>query len=298
MNMYIHRTTSYYLANIILGAFLIFWAMFCLYPIIYIVFASFSDPLLLAQHTGLLFYPLKPSLKGYQRAMSFGNIWTGYYTTIRIVVLGTLVNMFVTTTAAYAVSCKDALLCRPMNVICVITMFFSGGLIPVYLVVKNIGLIDNLFALILPVALNTWNLIILRVAMQSLPSSLLESARIDGASDFTILVKIVIPLVKATLAVIAFYYVVGHWNSWFNAMIFMRTRDKYPLQLILREVLIAGISNIGQQATGALEMSELDNYKHIVKYCTTVIATVPILLIFPFFQRYFVKGVLVGSIKG
>jgi putative aldouronate transport system permease protein len=296
--MYIHKTASYYLTNVILGAFLIICAVFCLYPIIYIVFASFSDPLLLAQHTGLLLYPLKPSIKGYQRAMSFGNIWTGYYTTIRIVVLGTLVNMFVTTTAAYAVSRRDALLCKFLNMICIITMFFGGGLIPTYLVVKNIGLIDNLLALIIPVALNTWNLIILRVAMQSLPASLLESARIDGASDFMILFKIVIPLVKATLAVVAFYYVVGHWNSWFNAMIFMRTRDKYPLQLILREVLVASISNMGQQSTGALEMSELDNYKQLVKYCTTVIATVPILFIFPFFQKYFVKGVLVGSIKG
>jgi putative aldouronate transport system permease protein len=296
--MYIHKTASYYLTNVILGAFLVICAVFCLYPIIYIVFASFSDPLLLAQHTGLLLYPLKPSIKGYQRAMSFGNIWTGYYTTIRIVVLGALVNMFVTTTAAYAISRRDALLYKFLNMICIITMFFGGGLIPVYLVVKNIGLIDNLLALVIPVALNTWNLIILRVAMQSLPASLLESARIDGASDFMILFKIVIPLVKATLAVIAFYYVVGHWNSWFNAMIFMRTRDKYPLQLILREVLVASISNMGQQSTGALEMSELDNYKQLVKYCTTVIATVPILFIFPFFQKYFVKGVLVGSIKG
>jgi putative aldouronate transport system permease protein len=139
-------------------------------------------------------------------------------------------------------------------------------------------------------------LIIVRVSIQRLPASLLESARIDGASDFVILIKIVIPLIKATLAVIAFYYVVGHWNSWFNAMIYLRTRDKYPLQLILREILVTNSLNI--ESNSAMDMSSLDRYKQLVKYCTTVIATLPILFIFPFFQKYFVKGIFVGSLKG
>jgi putative aldouronate transport system permease protein len=285
-----------HIPNIILGIFLVICAIFCLYPILYVIFASFSDPLLLAQHTGLLLHPLSPTIGGYQRSFSFGNIWTGYYNTLRIVVFGVIINMIITTMAAYAVSRKDLLLWKLMNIICIVTMFFSGGLIPVYLVVRSLGLIDNIFALILPVALSTWNMIILRVSIQGLPPSLMESARLDGASDYIVLLKIVIPLVKATLAVIAFYYVVGHWNSWFNAMIYLRTRDKFPLQLILREILITNSLNI--ESNNALDMSSLDRYKQLVRYCITVIATLPILFIFPFFQKYFVKGVFVGSLKG
>jgi putative aldouronate transport system permease protein len=251
--------------------------------------------MLLVQHTGLLLHPLNPTLKGYEMAFSYNDVWRGYYNTIRIVVFGTAVNMIVTTMAAYALSRKDVFLWKFMNIICIITMFFSGGLIPAYLVVKNIGLIDNIFALILPVALNTWNMIILRVAIQTLPPSLLESARMDGASDYVILFRIVVPLVKATMAVIAFYYVVGHWNSWFNAMVYIRTRSKFPLQLILREILVTNSSDI---AKFAADLSQLDRYRQLVKYCTTVISTLPILFIFPFFQKYFVKGVLVGSLKG
>jgi putative aldouronate transport system permease protein len=252
--------------------------------------------MLLAQHTGLLLHPLGPTLGGYRRAFSFDNIWSGYYNTIKIVFFGTIVNMIITTMAAYAISRKDVLLWKFMNITCIITMFFSGGLIPTYLVVKNVGLIDNILALILPVALNSWNLIILRVSIQGLPPSLLESARIDGASDFVVLLKIVVPLVKATLAVISFYYIVGHWNSWFNAMIYIRTREKLPLQLILREILVT--NSLRTTTNNPMDMSSLDRYRELVKYCTTVIATLPILFIFPFFQRYFVKGVFVGSLKG
>ena len=291
-----HHGRTNYIPNILLGIFLIICAIFCLYPILYVVFASFSDPMLLAQHTGLLLHPLSPTLGGYKRAFAFENIWTGYFNTIRIVFFGTILNMVITTMAAYAVSRRDLKLWKLMNLMCIVTMFFSGGLIPTYLVIRNLKLVDSTFALILPVALSTWNLIILRVSIQSLPPGLLESARIDGASDYIILLKIVVPLIKATLAVIAFYYVVGHWNSWFNAMIYMRTRNKFPLQLILREILITNSLNV--ESNMAMDMTSLDRYKQLVKYCTTVIATLPILFIFPFFQKYFVKGVLVGSIKG
>jgi putative aldouronate transport system permease protein len=296
-NMRTKKTVSYRLTNLVLSFFLLLVAIFCLYPILHVVFASFSDPLRLAQHTGLLLSPLEPTLKGYELAMSYNNIWTGFYNTVKIVVVGTIVNMIITTMAAYAVSRKDVLLGKYMNIICIVTMFFSGGLIPTYLVVKSIGLLDNMLALILPVALSTWNMIILRVSIQGLPVSLLESARMDGASDYVILFRIVIPLIKATLAVIAFYYIVGHWNSWFGAMIYLRSRSKYPLQLILREILISNTSNAANQSN-VFDISSLDRYKQLVKYCTTVIVTLPILFIFPFFQKYFVKGVFVGSLKG
>lgn len=175
-------------------------------------------------------------------------------------------------------------------------MFFSGGLIPTYILIKKLGLIDSLFALILPVAINTWNLIILRTTISGLPESLVESARIDGANDIVILCKLIVPLVKPTLAVLVLYYIVGHWNSWFNAMLYIKDRDKFPLQLILREILIANTSNAASSMV--MDLSEMDKYKQLVKYCTTVIATLPILCVYPFLQKYFVKGVMVGAVKG
>ena len=180
--------------------------------------------------------------------------------------------------------------------IIIFTMFFNGGLVPTYLTVKNLGLIDNRLALILPVAISTWNLIILRTSIEALPQSLIESARIDGANDVVILFRIVLPLVKATIAVLVLYYAVGHWNSWVNAMLYIKDRSKYPLQLILREILIENTSNAATQSVGNL--SELDQYKQLVKYCTTMIATAPILFIYPFLQKYFVKGVMIGAVKG
>jgi putative aldouronate transport system permease protein len=282
----------------ILGVFLILCAVLCVYPILYIVFASFSDPMQLTLHTGALFYPLDPSLGGYKVALSYKSIGTGYYTTIKIVIAGTILNMIVTTMAAYAVSRKDVFFWKFMNLISVITMFFSGGLVPFYLVVKNLGLLDNLGSLILPAALSTWNMIILRVSIQSLPAELFESARIDGASDYVVMLRIVVPLVKATMAVLAFYTIVGHWNSWFNAMLFIKSRNKFPLQLVLREILVLNSSTQNMAVRYMDDLSAIDRYKQLVKYCTTVIATLPIMFIFPFFQKYFVKGVLIGSLKG
>ena len=174
-------------------------------------------------------------------------------------------------------------------------MYFSGGLIPTYMVVKGLHLVNRMLALILPVAINTWNLIILRTSMEEMPKSLTEAAKIDGAGDWTILLKVVIPLIKPTLAVLVLYYVVQHWNSWFNAMIYLQSREKYPLQLFLREILVSGTSN--SAASQGFDMTELDQYKQLVKYCTTILATAPILCIYPFLQKYFVKGVLIGSVK-
>ena len=213
-----------------------------------------------------------------------------------IVVLGTLINMVMTVLGAYALSRKEMYTYRSLNLFFVFTMFFSGGLIPTYILIKKLGLIDSLFALILPVAINTWNLIILRTTISGLPESLVESARIDGANDSVILCKLIVPLVKPTLAVLVLYYIVGHWNSWFNAMLYIKDRDKFPLQLILREILIANTSNAASSMV--MDLSEMDKYKQLVKYCTTVIATLPILCVYPFLQKYFVKGVMVGAVKG
>lgn len=289
------KNIRYSLENLVIGFVLVLFAVVCVYPVIYVLFASFSDPMKLAQHTGLLLKPLEFTLEGYKVAATYSGIWTGYANTIFIVIVGVTVNMCLTIVAAYVLSKKELYLHRALNLFVIFTMYFSGGLIPTYMVVKNLGLIDNMLALILPVAINTWNLIILRTSMEETPPSLLEAARIDGANDWSILIKVVIPLVKPTLAVLVLYYIVQHWNSWFNAMLYLQSRDKYPLQLILREILITGSSN--SATSQGFDMTELDQYKQLVKYCTTIIATVPILCIYPFLQKYFVKGVLIGSVK-
>lgn len=290
-----HKKIRYNLANVVIALVLILFAVVCVYPVLYVLFASFSDPMKLAQHTGLLLGPLEFTTKGYEVAASYKGIWTGYRNTIMIVVLGVLVNMCLTIMAAYVLSRKELYLHRALNILVIFTMYFSGGLIPTYMVVKGLGLIDNMLSLILPVAINTWNLIILRTSMSEVPQSLMEAAKIDGANDWTILTKVVVPLIKPTLAVLVLYYAVQHWNSWFSAMLYLQSRDKFPLQLILREILIAGTSNSASSA--GFDMSQLDMYKQLVKYCTTILATLPILCIYPFLQKYFVKGVLIGSVK-
>lgn len=287
------RTDKFY--NLLIGLFLVIAASACVYPVLYIIFASFSDPGRLMKHSGMLFRSLGFTVKGYEIAFSYAGVKLGYMNTIFVVAVGTAINLILTVMGAFGLSRKGMLLRKPITLMITFTMFFSGGLIPTYMVVKDIGLIDSLFSLILPVAINTINLIILRTGMAALPASLEESAKIDGANDFLLLVRIIIPLVAPTMAVLALYYIVGHWNSWFTAYLFIKTRTKYPLQLVLREILIANTSNAAQ--TQGLDLSEMDLYKRLVKYCTTVIATLPILFIYPFLQKYFVNGVMLGSIK-
>lgn len=294
MELY-HKNIRYRLENLAVGFVLFLFAVLCVYPVLYVLFASFSNPMKLAQHTGLLWKPLEFTLEGYKVAASYQGIWNGYGNTILIVVSGVTVNMCLTVLAAYVLSKKELYLHRAMNLFVIFTMYFSGGLIPTYMVVKGLHLVNSMLALILPVAINTWNLIILRTSMEEMPKSLTEAAKIDGAGDWTILLKVVIPLVKPTLAVLVLYYVVQHWNSWFNAMIYLQSREKYPLQLFLREILVSGTSN--SAASQGFDMTELDQYKQLVKYCTTILATAPILCIYPFLQKYFVKGVLIGSVK-
>lgn len=179
-----------------------------------------------------------------------------------------------------------------------IPMFFSGGLIPFYLQVKRLGLINTKMALILPGAISIWNLIVLKAGFSNVPESLIESAKIDGANDFTILFRIVMPLSKATLAVIALFYAVGHWNSWFNAMIFLKDRSLYPLQLILREILVSNeVREMMNLPRTSAQFVQAEAYKTLIKYCTIVVSTLPIACIYPFVQKYFVKGVMLGSTK-
>lgn len=262
-------------------------------PLIHVAAASLSSPSAYVRHKGLLFYPLDFCLDAYQAVIKNKNILTGYVNTIFIVTVGTAMNIFMTTIAAYVLSRKNVLWNNVIMMALVFSMYFSGGMIPFYLVVKGVGLNNSIWSLILPSLVSTYNLIIMRTAMASVPESMEESAKLDGASHWTILWKIMFPLVKPTIAVICLYYAVAHWNSWFNAMLFIRDREHYPLQLILREILI-------QNDTTAMTAGGGDDYliSETIQFATIIVATLPILAVYPYIQKYFVKGVMIGAVKG
>jgi putative aldouronate transport system permease protein len=270
-------------------------AIITLYPMLHVVFSSFSNPGLLMSHTGIMFKPEGFSMASYKAVINNPMIGSGYINTLLILVFGVAINILLTSVAAYVLSRKGFYWGNKIMFFIVFTMFFSGGLIPFYLTVKDLHIDNSLLALILPVSINTFNLIIMRTAFQAIPDSLEESAKIDGAGHFTILFNIVLPLSMSTVAVMILYYGVGHWNAWFNAMIFLRKRELYPLQLVLREILIA---NSTDSMTVGSSASDQDMISETIKYAIIVVSTVPILILYPFLQKYFVKGVMVGAIKG
>lgn len=265
-----------------------------IYPFLYVLYASFSDPARFASHTGVLLHPLGFETRAYKAVFENQNILTGYKNTFFYVVVGTTVSMIITTLSAYVLSRKGYKLKGVLNFMAVFTMFFSGGLIPFYLQVNNLGLADTRWALIFPSAMTTYNMIVMRTAFSSIPESLEESARIDGAQDFTILFRIVMPLSLPTVAIIILFYGVSKWNAWFYAMVFLRDRQLYPLQLILREILV--LSSTSDMVTDMYANKDL--FSETIKYATIIVATVPILCVYPFIQKYFVKGIMIGAVKG
>lgn len=267
-------------------------ALICLYPMWHVVMASFSDPIRLMGHSGVILKPLGHSLEGYKVVLQNPNIPISYRNTCFYVLAGTAINMIMTTLGAYALSRKGFMFKRTLTLLIVFTMYFNAGLVPNFLVVKGLGMYDSVWALLLPGAISTWNMIVMKTSFQSVPVSLEESARLDGANDFVILGRIFLPLSKATVAVMILFYAVGHWSSWFNAMIYLNDRKKYPLQLIMREILISNSTSGNIMAdTDAMFLQE------VVKYATIVVSTVPVLFIYPFAQKYFMTGVMMGSVK-
>lgn len=265
------------------------------YPLLHVLMASFSDPAKLMSHQGLLLWPDGFSLEGYKVVLNNPNILMGYKNTLIYVVCGTALNILLTSMGAYVLSRRKLIFKKPLTILIVFTMYFSGGLIPNFLLVKSLGLYNSRLALIIPGAIATWNLIVMKTSFQQIPAGLEESAKIDGANDFVILFRIIMPVARATVAVMVLFYAVGHWNSWFNAMVYLRDRVKFPLQLLLREILIANSTggNVFESAgeEGVFLLDEL------IKYCTIVISTLPILCIYPMIQKYFVTGVMMGSLK-
>ncbi len=290
------RKFSHYVFDGCNAAFLVFLTFVTLYPFLFVVFASISSPSRLAAFQGFLYRPLGFSLAAYKAVLENQWIYSGYKNTLFVVVVGTFVNIVMTSIGAYVLSRKAFYWNRFLNKMVIITMFFSGGLIPTFLVVKGLGMYNSLWALIVPSAISTWNLMIMRTSFASIPDSLIESARIDGAGEFTILYKIVIPLSMATIAVMVLYYGVQHWNSWFSAMVYLRRKELYPLQLLLREILIGigGTDSMVQDVT----TGDRESVAATVIYATIIVSTLPILLIYPFIQKYFTKGVMIGAVKG
>lgn len=271
-------------------------AIACLYPFYYVVVASVSNPEALMRHRGLLLHPLRElTLDGYRMVFSNRLVLSGFKNTFFVLFMGLIFNLLLTVIGAYVLSLKDLLLRKPLTIMVIITMYFSGGLIPTYLNIRELGILDSQWALIIPGAITTSNLIIMRSAFLSVPDSLPEAARIDGATHLQILFNVMLPLVKATLAVMVLYYGVAHWNAWFNASIYLRTPSKFPLQLVLRNILV---ENQTADMMQDIEAARSPQVQILIKYALIVVSSVPIICIYPFLQKFFQKGVMMGAVKG
>jgi len=281
--------------NVINIILMIFIMIITVYPLVHVLFASVSDSNQLLAHRGLLLKPIGFNFAAYKMVFKNPMIVRGYLNTIFVVVVGVTINIIMTSLAAYVLSRKEVLWKSTMMFFIVFTMFFSGGLIPFYFTVKKLHIDNSYLALILPVAINTFNLIIMRTSFAAIPDSLEESAKLDGASHFTILFRIILPLSLPIVAVMVLYYSVAHWNAWFNAMIFIQDRNLYPLQLVLREILIQNDTASMSTGVGAGDQEAIGES---IKYAVIVVATLPILCVYPFLQKYFTKGALVGAVKG
>ncbi|MDU0199595.1 carbohydrate ABC transporter permease [Paenibacillus sp. MAH-36] len=266
-----------------------------LYPLIYILSSSFSSPAAVTSGRVWL-WPVEFSLKGYAQLMDNPKIMTGYANSLFYTAAGTLISVALTIMMAYPLSRKTFKGRNVLMMLVTFTLLFTGGLIPTYLVVKQMGLIDTRWALLIPNAIWVWQVIIARTFFQtSIPDELIDSSELDGCSDLRFMWSVVIPLSKPIIAVLFLMYAVGQWNAYFDALIYLKTAQLFPLQLILRSIIIL---NNSSNATDALKLVERQQLAELLKYSLIVVATIPVLIIYPFVQRYFVQGMLVGSVKG
>lgn len=277
--------------------FMLFVIFVTIYPVYYVVICSFSDPwALLRKADGFLWAPVKPfTLKAYEMILDNESVMRGFANTLFVLAFGLTLNILMTIIGGYFLSLKGLMLQDIVAFMIIFTMYFSGGLIPSYLNIKSLGLLNSLWSLIIPAALSTSNLIIMKAGFRSIPDSLIESAKLDGAGHIRILFSVMVPLAKATIAVITLYYGVGHWNSWFSASIYLQNSDLFPLQLVAHNILT--LSENGAMI-GDMDAIEMQEYANLIKYALIVVSTAPVLALYPFLQRYFVKGVMIGAIKG
>lgn len=276
---------------------LVVFFIMVLYPCIYVISASFSSGTAV-QSGKVVLWPVEPSLEGYKTVFNTPNVWVGFRNSLIYTVCGTALNIVLTMSAAYCLSRRDLPGRNGFMLFFTFTMFFNGGIITTYMVVRGLGLLNTPLAIILPVGINVYNLIVARSFIQNtIPHDLLEAATMDGCSDIGYFIKIVLPLSKAIIAVLVLYYGVYHWNSYFNAMIYLHDKSLYPLTLFLREILMA--DQIDPSTVADPEMqARLAEAAGVIKYALIVVSMVPVLILYPFIQKYFVKGVMIGSIKG
>ncbi|WP_315044077.1 carbohydrate ABC transporter permease [uncultured Enterococcus sp.] len=273
-----------------------FLVVITIVPLIYVLVASFMDPATLI-NKGISFNPKDWTIQGYQRVFADDSILRGFVNSLFYSFSFSLLTVFITMITAYPLSRPNLAGKKIIMTFFVITMFVGGGLIPTYLLVKNLGMLDSVWAIIVPGTINVWNIILARTYFSALPKELSEAATIDGANDLQILFKVMLPLAKPIMFVLFLYAFVGQWNSYFDAMIYIKDPDLQPLQLVLRNILIQ--NQPSQDMVGAnTAMAEMKQIAELIKYATIVISSLPLIIMYPFFQKYFDKGVLVGSVKG
>lgn len=277
--------------------FFIAFAIICILPIWHVVCASFSDASWVMAQTGVITRIKGFNLNGYKLVFANKEIWSGYLNTIFYVIATTVLGLLITVMISYVTAIKGVLWSDAIMLFASFTMVFNGGIISSYIInTQLLHLYNNRLAIILPGCFSVMYLILIRTAMKSVPESLVESAKLDGAGHMTILFKIMLPLIKATLATVILYYVVMQWNSWFQAAVYLRNRNLYPLQIIIKEILVTGdVSNVSSSTDVS---GDITLYKQLIKYCTIVVSTAPIFAFYPFIQKYFESGVMIGAVKG
>jgi len=277
------------------GIFMVLLMLVTLYPMYYVIAASFSSSTSLLQSPGFILFPRDFTLGAYEMAFRHPLLMGGFRNTMFILVVSLPINIVLTLLCGYFMASRGMLFRKPILIFILFTMWFNAGMIPIFLNIQSLGLLNNIWSLILPSAMSVFNAIICKTAIEALPSSLIESAYIDGATDLRIVFSIVAPLIMPTLAVLMLFYGVGHWNAWFWATIFIRDNTLLPVQNLLRAVLIEA-NQLLLSAGGDDDRTFL--YAETIKYAAIVLTTVPVLFIYPFLQKYFVKGVMIGAIKG
>jgi multiple sugar transport system permease protein/putative aldouronate transport system permease protein len=297
LNSYIKDSAGDRIFLIIVYILLTFVFLIVLLPLLYIVSASFSDPQAVIVGD-VWFLPVRPTLRGYEAVFKNPKLMSGFFNSFYYMIIGTVVNLAMTLLCAYPLARKEFRARYVVSAILVFTMYFSGGMVPTYMVVKKLGILDTRAAMIIPVALSVWNVILCKTYISTtIPDALYESATLDGCSPFRFLVSIVFPLSSPILAVLALYYGIGHWNTYFNALIYLNRTELQPLQIVLREILV--LSKIDPtMISDARELAAKQGLTDLLKYSVIVVASVPVMIIYPFVQKYFVKGVMIGAIKG
>ena len=288
------NSNSFSIFNLFNICILSILALLCIYPIWYVLTASLSNGNLIMQHSGLLLLPIKPNIAAYIAVFKNKMILSGYLNTIKILIISLILQITMTSIGAYFFSRERVLFKKPLMFIITLTMFISGGMIPFYQNLRSLHLMNSHWGLILPFMISTYNMIILKTSFESIPKSLSEAARIDGAGHIRILFSIVLPLSKPVLAVMLLYYGVGVWNGWFWASTILTDRSMYPLQVILREILLSNDTSVMTQGVSS---GDLEAVGATIRYATVIVATLPILCAYPFLQKYFTKGTMIGAVK-